>query len=65
MSQPVLTCLAYDSVTGMCSQQAWVESSGVLPDLPVSDAHQIAAALAVVWIIAFLLRWLRKQSELL
>lgn len=48
----------------VCVDGDWtlVEESGgmLLPDLPISDAMEIGSAIALVWIIGFLWREIRR-----
>ena len=54
----VLVCTEYDDATSACSAQAWLESPTALPPLSVADATEIAGEIALLWAIAFTLRFI-------
>jgi len=45
---------------GSCSQPVWLEAPSILPPLTVEDAGLIWSAIAVMWVIGFGVREIRR-----
>lgn len=63
MADRVLTCTTYDTASATCTAEAWVEPASTFGELDPADATELAGAILTLWVIAWCLRWLRKQSE--
>jgi hypothetical protein len=45
---------------GTCSQPVWTEAPTVLPPLSISDAQEIWAAIALLWVVGYGIRLIRR-----
>ena len=66
MPNPVLTCTAYDASTGVCTVEAWVEPSPVLPPLPAVEGLQLSGVVigvaAAAWTWKFIRRFVSPKT---
>lgn len=67
MPQTVLVqfCTAddFDTATQTCAAPFWGPYSTVIPPLPMEDAWPIAASIAMLWGIGFVIKRSRKAGE--
>jgi hypothetical protein len=53
----------FDPATGQCAAPYWETDSGPLPPLSGAEGMQIAAAVASVWFLGFIVKQLRRVAE--
>lgn len=52
----------FDAVTGTCAAPFWGPYSTVIPPLPIEDAWPIAACIAAIWAVGFVIKRARKTG---
>lgn len=58
-----LACAEFDPDTGECITEVWVDTPSVLPELTAEEGAEIGAHIALLLIVAFLFRLIRRIAE--
>lgn len=59
-SLKVWACLEFDTASGTCTSEGWIEPPTVIPSMTVDDAQTIGMSIALLWATAFGVRMLKR-----
>ncbi len=56
----ILSCLDYDTATGVCTTDQWISQPGLLPPLPAAEGLLVSGAMITMCATAWSLKAIRR-----